>query len=285
MKQIDDYLASPEIQALAQTTQDSYGYALAQLDAFCQRRGIQDFTGFQEYMPAMANFLVSTKLSGKSIQQYLTAIKIFLKRIGHPVEYSYRISNHEIKKNKLKHMQRWLNENDIAKCLAYEFPNETKKNRLTYRVIVRLLIETGARVRELANMKIENIDLEDMVAWIHDSKTVPRPVFFSPTTRDMLEKMLDKYEPQENVFPDVSKIKAVITDMLKVLGLKNGKDGRGPHTFRHWFCTKLFYAGVRLEDIATVAGDTPETITNCYLHPSACMLRERISKGFGWKEF
>ena len=49
--------------------------------------------------------------------------------------------------------------------------------------------------------------------------------------------------------------------MLKALGLKNGADGRGPHVFRHYFASYLFFVGgMRIEEVATLIGDTVDTV-------------------------
>jgi integrase len=54
---------------------------------------------------------------------------------------------------------------------------------LTYRVLVRLLHDTGARVREFAKIEAGHIDIEDRTVWLMEGKSEPRAAFFSPTTR------------------------------------------------------------------------------------------------------
>jgi len=284
-----DYLNSPEVTALAHSSQQAYGYSMKHLEKFWANvcaDGTQTQTGllhdFQGRMPELAKYLEAKGLSGKSVQQNLTNIKIFLKWAGHPVDYTYKIKSKDKKANKLKHLNRWFSENDVAKCLAYEWPNHSSRHR--YRLLVRLLVETGCRVKELANINVEDIDLEDMTIYIQDSKTVPRPVFFSPETRDLIIKLKESRLFIQNVFPDVNRVKKLITDMLKDLGLKNGSDGRGPHTFRHFRATQLFYDGnMRLQDIAFLLGDTEDTIKLKYLHPTPLMLRNRVAKAMRWE--
>ena len=72
-------------------------------------------------------------------------------------------------------------------------------------------------------------------------------------------------------------IKKIVTNMLTDLGLKNGADGRGPHTFRHWLATYLHYEqDVSMMDIAFLFGDKVETIRDNYIHPTPRMLRRRV---------
>jgi integrase len=87
------------------------------------------------------------------------------------------------------------------------------------------------------------------------------------------------------IFPDAPRITQMIMEMLEDLGLKKPRDGRGPHTFRHYLATRLFYVGnMRIEDIAFLLGDTTETIVNNYLDPTPLMLRERVSRAMRWEE-
>jgi integrase len=72
-------------------------------------------------------------------------------------------------------------------------------------------------------------------------------------------------------------MKRIVNDMLKGLALKDGKDGRGPHTFRHYFATYLCYVGgMEISDIGFLMGDTPDMI-----RPDTFILLRKCSKA-GW---
>lgn len=61
-------------------------------------------------------------------------------------------------------------------------------------------------------------------------------------------------------------------------------NGRGPHTFRHYTATYLYYDGnMRIEDLAYLLGDKVETIREKYLHPTPKMLRKRVASAMGWR--
>jgi integrase len=211
-----------------------------------------------------------------------------MKRASHPITLTHRISNGERKKQQRKQLRRWFNEEDIARCLACTFPKSTPKNALLYRVIIMLLHDTGARVREIASIKAEHIDIEDRTVWLMESKSEPRAAFFSPTTQAMIENLKRALRRRNwigRIFPDTIRITQVVMEMLEDLGLKKPRDGRGPHTCRHYLATRLFYVGnMRIEDIAFLLGDTTETIVNNYLHPTPLMLRERVSRAMKWEE-
>jgi len=278
MNKIQQYLQAPETRGLAKSTRSLYTTALKYYEKYVTNHKPTDLAGF-------ATWLEKKKLSGRSIQQYLNSTKIFLKWCGTPIEFTYKITNQERKKNKLKHARRWLTEIEIDMCLAYPFARYTPTLTLGYRILVRLLAETGARVRELANIRAEDIELSEQTIWLNVSKTQPRCVFFSKQTKEMLESYLQIVPNKGTVFPSVDRIKQVINEMLSDLELKNGgKDGRGAHVFRHYVATKLFYEnpGMRLEDIATLLGDKVQTIREYYLHPTPKMLKRRVSDAMGW---
>lgn len=282
MNTIQEYLESPDVKKLAKSTRELYGHALNHADQFCKTTatlyqmegpGLRDeaIPWLSENMAMFAEQLESKNLSGKSIQQYLTCTKIFLKWAGYPVEFTYKISNKARQENKKKHLDRWFTEKDIEKCLDYRFEGDIR-----YQAIVRLLVETGARVGEIAEIKPEDVHLEERHIFIQ-GKTEPRPVIISDDTAVLLSTILGGMIFDTRLFPGVAKVKATITKMLEDLGLKNGKDGRGPHTFRHYTATYLFYEGdVRIEDIAFLLGDKVETIRERYLHPTPEMLRKRV---------
>lgn len=287
MNTIQQYLNSSDVKGLAESTRSLYTSALNYFDEFCVENGLIDLKNFQEKFYQFSEYLEKKPLSGKSVQQYLNCTKIFLKWAGHPVEFTYKISSEEKKNNKLKQARRWLNEREVDLCLAHTFSYYSHANALCYRIIVRLLKETGVRVQELANIKVEDIDLEKGMVWITKSKTMPRPVFFSPQTKEMLERLKNlSDEWQGNIFPSADRIKQVVNEMFEDLKLKDGKDGRGCHCFRHYIASYLYYVGdVNEQDIAVLLGDDIMTIRECYLHPESFPeeLKKRISKAMKWE--
>ena len=284
-EEIKKYLESPEVKGLAKSTQDLYGNALKHFAVFYSGlKAIPVDTGV--LMPGFAKYLEGKELSGKSIQQYMTCTKIFLKWAGHVVDYTYKISNSERQANKKKHLDRWFEEDEIALCRGYEFARFDINERFMWRAIVGLLIDTGARVGEIAGIQGEDLRMEEGTVFIQ-GKTEPRPVFFSEDTGILLLHHLDLRTgitpTASTIFPQVDKIKSVISDMLKDLGLKNGSDGRGPHTFRHFTATYLFYIGkMDITDLAYLLGDKVETIREKYLHPTPKMMRDRVKAAMGW---
>jgi integrase len=290
MTAIAEYLASKQVTTLAPATQQLYSSALGKLREFCVSEQVQENAkDIARKIDAFAEHLRNRNLSGKSAQQYMTVAKIFLKASGAPVDYAFRIDHDDRKATQLKHERRWFDENDIAKCLAYifeEYPGDTMK--LKGIVLVRLLLDTGARIGELCAVTPDDVSLEDRMLWLGESKTIPRPAFYSEETKIRLSRLIDLHTKiKESTAPllfDKRVAKNMVNLMLTKLGIKNGKDGRGPHTFRHYVASRLFYRGkMSLHDIATLLGDKPETIRDSYLHPTPLILREMVDRAMGWE--
>jgi len=279
IKKIEEFLNSSDIKGLAESTQQSYRHALvSNYYTFHTRDCSHPLERIQkeEVLGEFVDWLQRKGTSGTTIQQYLTIVKLFYKWCGTPVEYTYRIPRDERQGNATKRMERWFDEKDILLCLNHF--DHTRNN-----IMIRLFAETGIRVQELSDIQSKDIIILERTIWIQKSKTKPRAVFFSPKTSGLLEGYFRQPAEYPSVFPSAGQIKTIVRTMLEDLGLKNPKDGRGPHTFRHWCATYLFYVGdMRLQDIARLLGDTPDVIEKTYLHPTPAMLRSRIDKAMGW---
>jgi len=285
-QRIKRFLNSPDIRGLAKTTRDTYGYALDALVRYCDSAGVRHLDkSLVDHTEAFIRFTQSTRgVSGKTIQYYCNVIRMMMAKTGSPVKgFTYRITNAEQHQYRQKQVRRWLTEEDVKRCMEFEFPNHHDRNHL----IVRLLAETGCRVREIASIKVRDVNVEKRSIYIGISKTTCRHVFVNPITRDLMRRYLESKEelfedPDRKLFNiEAPRIKALIDYMLKELGLK--EPGRLTHVFRHFVATKLFYdAEMRLEDIAFLLGDSRDIIEKVYLHPTEDMLRKRVSDGLGW---
>jgi len=255
---------------------------------FCEGANItqDDFIANpSEIMERYTTHLESRSSSGSSIKQHVMIIKAAYKKIyGRNIHYTYKFNAEYKQQKRIKDLQRWFDEEDIADCLAYEFPlvreEITRKRNM---LLIRLLVETGARIDEISNIKKSDVDMARNFIMIAVSKTVPRHVFFSPASKVLLQEILQGMEDIQEIFPSTGCVKKIVTEMLEVLGMKSSGDGRGPHTFRHYCATYLYYVGqMDIEDVATILGDTPVTIKSHYLHPTPAVLYQRVSKAMNW---
>lgn len=286
-KKIDQFLSRNDF---SQATVKTYSVALQHLQNFVDtsivltdrpERWIDDF----------AKFLEKGEMSGKTIQAYLNVAKIFYRWSGIPVEYTYRVSKKEIQRNKKKQSKRWFTESEIAQLRSFEFfesPNE-HPNRFAHMAVVNLLIDTGARVGEIAEVKWKDISIEEGIIWLGTSKTAMRFAFFSPRTGNLIAqwKEVTKDAGSEDLaFFPVQTIQNAVNFALKKLGMKNGeRDGRGPHTFRHYAASRMYFkARLPIPVIEQILGDKWETIKNNYLHLDPFVGRQIVYERMGWED-
>lgn len=293
LQDIQDFMSSPEVTSRAELTKVNYRQTLnTHVYNFLKKTYPANYMKIANEAVDWQAFITylteEVGLSGQSTQQHIKHMRVWYKwKYQKHFNVSFRLSNGDIKAFKQKHLKRWFDERDIAQCLAYQFEKFKRSpvDSTKYRILVRLMVETGARVRELAMIECKNIEIEDCMVWLMDSKTEPRCAFFSPQTQVLFESLKASSLLWEGkLFPGDETIKKVIADMLVDLGLKTPKDGRGPHTFRHFLASKLFYVGkMRIEDIAFLLGDSVSTIVETYLHPTPLMLREIVANAMGWE--
>lgn len=281
----EEYLSSQKVTSLAAATRQGYTISLNDLIKFCKKFDVGKIDDVEANLPKLAKSFKGRGISDQTIYQKFTCIKIFLKWAGFPSQYTFSISNTGKKAFKLKHARRWVSREEISQCRAYSFAysGDVVRNRL----IVSLLIDTGCRARELSTLKGTDIEVNAGTLFLSDSKTEPRPAFFSRETHDLMLLYRDEIGAQRflgRLFPAVDRIKEIVTVMLNNLGLKNGKDGRGPHVFRHYFASYLFFVGdMRIEEVATLMGDTVDTVRNVYLHCPVDVLKNKTRCAMGWK--
>lgn len=277
---INQYLRSELVRSRSEQTRMSYQYVLNHLKAWADDYGLKTLDqSLADHLPAFCRYLKDQQVSDESIQHYLGIIKTMMRRRGCPVTYTHHVPANARKKKQAKQMERWFDEDEVGQMLGYGFREYRTPQR--NQLIVRLIFDTGARIEEVASIRGADLDLENRTIYLSTSKTLLRPVFISPETADMIRAMMIAGSWQG--FPGTQQCKKIFLQMLVDLGLKNGNDGRGPHTARHYVATWLHYAGgMEIHDIARLLGDKPDTIRDVYLHPTPRMLQKRVDQAMGW---
>lgn len=284
-EKVQEYITSQPFKALAKKSRQTYKIALDFLVACYGGEALLEEMVVD--LEKFIKFCEKRNMSGHSVQFRLLCAKIFLTwALGYEVKYTYRIPRDQVKARKLKTMKRWFSDEEIQKCLDYKFLWQ-QDDAPIYRIMVRMFIETGMRFSELMSIKWGHVKLDERMLLITDSKSEPRPAFFSPDTAERLAQWKKNRtvapDNDEPVFPCANKAAEAIRQMLFDVGIKDEGDRRAAHTFRHYTATRLFYDGnMRIEDVAFLLGDEPNTIIQNYLHPTPKMLKKRVDEAMGW---
>lgn len=179
------------------------------------------------------------------------------------VLFNWLVEEHFLANNPLEPIEEPKTPNKYPKVLDKEEVAtllETEKKRSNtwagYRNYVMLLvfIDTGIRLNEFRNAKIEDLDLENRTLKVHGKGAKDRKVSFGPKTAKHLHKWLRKRDNVEKVWDDTifisqngdklktRNVQRLITRIQKRSGLEDKQVS--PHVLRHTSATLAVQNGL-----------------------------------------
>lgn len=222
----------------------------------------------------------------RSIKRKIAAIKAFFNYL----EFEDKISINPFRKIyiKIKEPQQLRTVMDLYEIKKlFEVSYKLKKNinlqeSYSYKeairniVIIELLFCTGARVSELANLKMNNINLQSGSININGKGNKERLIqICNSETLSILRTYYSLFKTNIE-FADGSflinrfnkklsdqSIRGVVRQICKKAGIKRQIT---PHAFRHTFATLLLEKGVDLRYIQSLLGHSSITTTQIYTH-------------------
>lgn len=141
-------------------------------------------------------------------------------------------------------------------------------------VVVCLLMDTGIRLGEVCNLRIDHVRMDDRVM-IVEGKTGPRPVPFTQSMARLLRGWLRRRDTRSTAkgSPYVFISKREPKTTVSALGHSFNKRCAAmklpritAHTFRHAFCTHYLRQGGDLEKLRMMTGHTTYDMLREYLH-------------------
>lgn len=147
-------------------------------------------------------------------------------------------------------------------------------------VIVRLLIDTGLRSRELIGLRVEDIDFDNREIIVREAKYGrERRVLVTRETLDVLRSWvkLKRLKPGDRVIPlTYSGLYKRIKRLAKRAGISVSK--LRPHVLRHTFATRALRRGVSLPALQRLLGHKDIKTTQVYTHLTLEDIRREYSK-------
>lgn len=148
--------------------------------------------------------------------------------------------------------------------------------------LVTLLLDTGLRIGEATNLKLDDVRWTDGVL-AASGKTGPRSVPFGRRTKAALKLYIDR--KRKAVSPRVREVfltrsgyvltahagSQQISAIVREAGVKVRK--KGPHTFRHTFAVEFIRAGGDAFTLQRLLGHTTLDMTRRYVHLADSDLR------------
>lgn len=137
---------------------------------------------------------------------------------------------------------------------------------------IRLLLFTGARLREILHLRWEHVDFERGLLFLPDSKTGKKTIILSAPALDVLAGL-----PRASEFviagDDPSKPRSDLKRPWTVISKRAGLDGVRIHDLRHTHASVGAGAGLGLPIIGRLLGHAQASTTARYAHLDADPLR------------
>ena len=220
------------------------------------------------------SFLVNTDATARTKAHYLTVLNSF---------YRYLIFTDKLKNNpcdgikspKLeKKLPTYLTSEEIDKLLNIRL---TKPVDYRNKAMLELIYATGARISEITNLELNQIDYDECVIRVTGKGRKDRIIPFGDTSSKALKNYIENYrifliknDTCNFVFinKNGSKIsRQMVFKILKSLAKKAGIEKEvSPHTLRHSFATNLLNNGADLRVIQELLGHENLETTEIYSH-------------------
>ncbi len=212
-----------------------------------------------------------------SIHRRICSIKAF---------YKYMADNKEIKEDPAKELKYPKRPRSIPKFLDVDHILKLidQTTNLTHRAIIEVLYSTGARVNEIRNLNVDDVNLEKKVIYIHSGKgNKDRVVLLTDRAADILRKYIEKKRPKiiakvsaKKVLPEDSKsalflsnrgtrisnrnIQHFLSKLSELAGIKHTT----PHMLRHSFASHLVMNNANIRVVQQLLGHSSLDTTQIY---------------------
>ncbi|MBV5347850.1 tyrosine-type recombinase/integrase [bacterium] len=214
------------------------------------------------------NFLLSMldnyNISPSYQNQLINAIKFYYEQILHQPRKVYYINRPKVEKK----IAVILSQDEVRRIF-----NEC--HYLKHKAILYLIYSAGLRESEVINLKLSDIDSENMVIYIQQSKgKKDRIVPLSEKTLTLLREYYKSLTPKpetylfQGQFKEQYSASSIREFLNKYAFLAGIKKNVYPHLLRHCFTTHSYEAGIDLHLLQDVLGHKSFKTTQGYIHNS-----------------
>lgn len=173
--------------------------------------------------------------------------------------------------------QPFLTDEDLKKILSAPI-NCHPSQKFIMNTIIQLLWDSGARISEVTNLKIEDFDAEQRFLTFKNTKNHQDRII--PITDYVTKSILKLIGGRRNGFIFRGRLDAPMSRLSAYLALKRRVKVAGinknirPHTFRHHWITSKLDKGVPLPQVQKFVGHTSLSSTSLYYHFTQADLRK-----------
>lgn len=181
-----------------------------------------------------------------------------------------------------------LTKQEATKLLevVYNYPYDYKYLRYRNHAIFSTFMFAGLRKKELLNLKLADVDLENLTIFVRQGKgSKDRIIPISYTLANTLKKYLQERKRLKKTCPEffasLNRNKGYTDSGLKRF-VRKMKDATGIkftiHKLRHTFATLMLEGGCDIYSLSRMMGHSDIKTTTIYLSASAEHLRSQITK-------
>ncbi len=251
-----------------------------------KRRKTLDRTGVKDLLNFLKT-LEKRRYAARTRERVLSALRSFYRYLVEEEDFEQNPAELLDSPKKTQKLPEVLSVAEVMQLL--EAPDTGTPLGIRDRAILEFLYATGARVSEMVNLRVQDLDWERGLVRIHGKGRKIRLVPVGTEARKWLRTYLKKVRPTlakpdsgDFVFLNVrgGKLSRVgFWKMLKKYALKAGLGRRVyPHILRHSFATHLLNNGCNLRILQGLLGHASISTTEVYTHLSFQHLQEVFKK-------
>lgn len=264
------------------TTVKNYELDLLNYQDFLKENNLNYLKITKDDIRSYLKYLDKLKYKNSSISRHLSSLRTF---------YSFLVNEGVIESNifksisspkKKKQLPNFLQYDEVEKMLSVCDLKEPLHIR--NRLIIETLYDTGIRVSELVNIKLNDLNIATKEIRVLGKGSKERIVYFGDYEIDILNLYLNQARPKllKNKSSDYlllnhlgdrltdRGVRLIIDDVIKKASLKHKVS---PHTLRHTFATHLLNEGADLKSVQELLGHSSLSTTQIYTHVSNERLR------------
>jgi integrase/recombinase XerD len=261
---------------LSENTIKSYKSDLRNFSNYLKNRGIKRFQDLRANM--IISYIEEEKqrgLSENSISRSLVTVKMF---------YKYMITEGKVSKNPMSSINSPKLQKRLPEVLHYkavekmlQAPDCNEKLGARDKAILELMYATGARVSEVASIKVSWVSLDYGFIKCQGKGSKQRIVPIGTKAVNSVRKYLQDVRPLLSKGKDGETLflsrtgkklrRENIWSIVKKYAIRAGiKSNISPHTLRHSFATHLLEGGADLRSVQEMLGHANISTTQIYTH-------------------
>jgi len=265
-----NFIKHLETEGRSPSTLVAYGKDIEQLVDYLSKRGVNEVKDIklvllEDYMGK----LLKENYTAKSISRKTNSTKTFFKFLQTKGDLTDNVAD------QLKHPKVEVKAPRILSKMEYRALRDAAKEDIRTSAIIELLLQTGITISELADIKLEHLDMTKEPGSLFipkknakESRTIPLNKAAMESVKKYIEKERPEIERAEHLFITktgkallVRNIRSTIERFYKAAGVENAK----VNDLRHTFVAHHLAQGTSMLQVSKIAGHKRISTTERYL--------------------